>query len=264
MHSVPNGPDFRWLASPDAVGSATRRELVACWRDVSNAGGAVGFPFPPVGDEHVAPAVEELVESLAPGRNRLLLAAVTGELAGWLLVAGNEHELIGHWATVRRVQTAPAFRGSGIGRAMMDETARAAREDFGLEHLHLAVRAVAAPSVRPVCFLWEDGAFWWITGAYARLPRLLARDPRVSLVIDTCDLESGEVRQVTARGEAEVVDFDRERARRKLTRYLGPDESEWDTRFSVRYLEQPDQETRLVRLVPERMTARDPSFSPSS
>lgn len=125
----------------------------------------------------------------------------------------------------------------------------------------LARVAAAGPSVRPVWFLWEDGAFWWITGAYARLPEILASHPRVALVVDSCDLRTGEVRKVTARGEAEVVPFDPERARRKLARYLGPHEAAWDPRFSDRYLSDPDLTTRLVRLVPERITARDLSFS---
>jgi len=76
----------------------------------------------------------------------------------------------------------------------------------------LARVAAAGPSVRPVWFLWEDGAFWWITGAYARLPKILTSNPRVALVVDSCDLRTGEVRQLTARGDAVVVHFDPERA----------------------------------------------------
>jgi nitroimidazol reductase NimA-like FMN-containing flavoprotein (pyridoxamine 5'-phosphate oxidase superfamily) len=124
--------------------------------------------------------------------------------------------------------------------------------------------AAAGPSVRPVWFLWEDGAFWWITGDYARLPQILARDARVALVVDDCDLVTGEVRQVAAHGEAEVVAFDPERARRKLVRYLGPDEASWDARFHIDYLSEQAQATRLVRLFPARMAAHDLSFSPSS
>jgi len=124
----------------------------------------------------------------------------------------------------------------------------------------LARVAAAGPSVRPVWFLWEDGAFWWITGAYARLPEILASDPRVALVVDSCDLRTGQVQQVTALGDGVVVPFDPERARRKLVRYLGPHEANWDPRFSGRYLSDPDQTTRLVRLDPKRLTARDLSF----
>ncbi len=121
--------------------------------------------------------------------------------------------------------------------------------------------AAAGPSVRPVWFLWEDGAFWWITGAYARLPTILAEDPRVALVVDSCDLHTGQVQQVTARGTADVVDFDPDRARRKLIRYLGPDETTWDERFNLSRLSKPDAETRLARLAPERLSSSDLSFS---
>jgi len=93
------------------------------------------------------------------------------------------------------------------------------------------------------------------------LPKILTSNPRVALVVDSCDLRTGEVRQVTARGDAVVVHFDPERARRKLVRYLGPNEDNWDPRFSVRYLSDPDQATRLVRLAPTQLTATDLSFS---
>ncbi len=133
--------------------------------------------------------------------------------------------------------------------------------DAFLDRPLLARVAAAGPTVRPVWFLWEDGAFWWITGAYARLPTILTSDPRVALVVDSCDLCTGEVRQVTARGDAVVVPFDAERVRRKLVRYLGPNEEDWDPRFSGRYLSDPDQATRLVRLAPTQLTATDLSFS---
>jgi predicted N-acetyltransferase YhbS len=39
------------------------------------------------------------------------------------------------------VQTALAYRGRGVGQALMGEVARSAREDLGLEQLHLELRA---------------------------------------------------------------------------------------------------------------------------
>lgn len=123
------------------VDPATRSRLLACWRDVSNAGGAVGFPFLPVSDENVRPALEAMVQSLDPRLNRLLIVTIGEVLAGWLLLAGNESELTAHWARVLRVQTALEYRGRGIGRLMMAEVARAARHEFGLEQLHLELRA---------------------------------------------------------------------------------------------------------------------------
>jgi len=121
--------------------------------------------------------------------------------------------------------------------------------------------AAAGPTVRPIWFLWEDAAFWWLTGGWSRIPALLERDPAVSLVVDTCDLSTGRTLQVTASGRAEVVAFDPARARRKLVRYLGSDEDRWDERFRSGTFDDPS--TRWARLVPDRLVVRDVSFSPS-
>ncbi|ALL79852.1 pyridoxamine 5'-phosphate oxidase (plasmid) [Pseudonocardia sp. EC080610-09] len=114
---------------------------------------------------------------------------------------------------------------------------------------HVARLATNGPTVRPVWFLWEDGAFWWITGAYAKLPERLAADPEVALVIDTCDLATGSVWQVVVSGRAEVVAMDADRAVRKLVRYLGDDIDAWPERFRA-VLSDPD--ARLARLTPRR------------
>jgi nitroimidazol reductase NimA-like FMN-containing flavoprotein (pyridoxamine 5'-phosphate oxidase superfamily) len=121
----------------------------------------------------------------------------------------------------------------------------------------LAVTGRRGPTVRPVWYLWEDRAFWWLTGGWSRLGELLARDPRAALVVDSCDLESGEVLQVTARGTAAVLPFEAERARRWGTRYLGPDERHW-RRFRCGVFTDPT--TRFVRLEPTSLVARDLSF----
>ena len=78
--------------------------------------------------------------------------------------------------------------------------------------------ATTGPTVRPVWFLWEQESFWWLTGKWSRLETILARDPRVALVVDTCDLATGQVRQVTAAGTATLTPFDAKRASRKLAR----------------------------------------------
>jgi Pyridoxamine 5'-phosphate oxidase len=83
------------------------------------------------------------------------------------------------------------------------------------------------PTVRPLWYLWEEQAFWWLTGGWSKLGALVERDPRVALVVDTCDLDRGEVLQVTARGTAQIRPFDTDRARRWGRRYLGPDERHW-------------------------------------
>lgn len=120
--------------------------------------------------------------------------------------------------------------------------------------------ATSDPTIRPIWYSWEDGAFWWLTGSYSRLANLLERDANLALVVDTCDLHTGNVYQVVASGAAEVVPLDVERAVRKLTRYLGGDQSVWDPRFKSALYE--DDSTRMIRLEPSRLRARDLSFSP--
>lgn len=77
------------------------------------------------------------------------------------------------------------------------------------------------------------------------------------LVVDHCDLASGEVVHVRARGLGEIVPIDRDRALRKFARYHGPDQSTWDRRFALS-LEFPS--TRMCRLLPESIEAADVSF----
>ncbi len=135
--------------------------------------------------------------------------------------------------------------------------------DFDLEaflsHPLVARVATAGPTVRPVWFLWEEDAFWWLTGAWARLPDVVEENPEGALTVDTCDLATGEVRQVIARGPIEVFPYDRDRAVRKLRRYLGPDVSRWDDRFDPDAME----DAKFARLEPTDLSVRDLSFEPS-
>ncbi len=104
------------------------------------------------------------------------------------------------------------------------------------------------PTVRPVWFLFEDKTFWWLTASsYFRLQDLLAIDSRASLVVDSCDLITGQVFAVTARGKAVVHALDPQRAVRKLTKYLGPAAELWPSRFQDALT---DPTARLVSLRP--------------
>jgi hypothetical protein len=75
--------DIIQLTEPGEADQTVRQELTACWIAVTNAGGAAGFPFPPVYVGHVAPAVDALAARLDPERCRILLARINGSLAGW-------------------------------------------------------------------------------------------------------------------------------------------------------------------------------------
>lgn len=87
-------------------------------------------------------------------------------------------------------------------------------------------------------------------------------DPALALVVDECDLTTGTVRQVIARGRAELLPFDVPRGYRKLARYLGADETRWDERFR-RYLhdDPAGKGTTWLRLRPALLTARDLSYA---
>ncbi|HEY0001301.1 MAG TPA: pyridoxamine 5'-phosphate oxidase family protein [Actinoplanes sp.] len=121
--------------------------------------------------------------------------------------------------------------------------------------------ATNGPTVRPVWYLWEDQAFWILTGPWAKLFARVRADPSLALVIDECTLSTGVVRQVTARGTGELLPFDVPRGRRKLARYLGPDEDRWDERFR-RYLydDATGRGTVWLRLPPESMNAQNLSY----
>lgn len=124
--------------------------------------------------------------------------------------------------------------------------------------------ATAGPTVRPVWYLWEEDAFWILTGPWSRLPGLVERDPLLALVVDTCDVATGEARQVIAHGQAELLPFDVPRGRRKLARYLGPDEERWDARFrEYLYADPAARGTCWARLVPTSLVAKDLSFAVS-
>jgi GNAT superfamily N-acetyltransferase len=129
----------RQLAHPGEVSAGRRRELIDCWVTVSNAGGAVGF-LPPADSAQVSPAAAELIAGLEPQRSRLLLALADGVLAGWLNIRRELSPLVAHWGTVNSLQTHPAFQGRGIGTTLMTQARRVAREEMGLEQLHLALR----------------------------------------------------------------------------------------------------------------------------
>ena len=129
-------------------------------------------------------------------------------------------------------------------------------DEFLLRPL-IARVATNGPTVRPVWYVWEEEALWWLTGGWSRLQTILERDPRVAVSIDTSDLGTGIVLQVIAKGTAELEMFDPGRARRWGARYLGPDERSWG-RFGESVFRDPS--TRFVRLEPETLRARDLSY----
>jgi nitroimidazol reductase NimA-like FMN-containing flavoprotein (pyridoxamine 5'-phosphate oxidase superfamily) len=140
-------------------------------------------------------------------------------------------------------------------------TARPFDIDVFLARPLVARVATNGPTIRPVWFLWEEQAFWILTGPWTKLHDRIQRDPEVAILVDVCELQHGLVRQVVAHGSAELLPFDTDRGRRKLERYLGTDESVWDERFR-RYLYTDPSEigTVWLHLVPRTLRAIDLSY----
>ena len=120
-----------------------RAEIVACWTDVSNAGGAVGF-VPPVTMDEVQPTAEAQFAGVRSGRDRLVVGRTTegeqaGRVAALAFLVANDFAFTAHWLTLKRVMVHPDFQGSGYGYRLMAELAAVAR-DSGAEQLHLDCR----------------------------------------------------------------------------------------------------------------------------
>jgi GNAT superfamily N-acetyltransferase len=138
--SHPACADLIQITDPGQVTPRVRQALIDCWIEVANAGGAVGFPFPPVDVRHVGPVADRLIADLDLDYNRVLIAEVDGVLAGWLNLSRHRDPVVPHWGTVKRVQTRLGFRGRGIGIALMGEVRRIARDELRLEQLRLEAR----------------------------------------------------------------------------------------------------------------------------
>ena len=121
------------------VDDALRAAMLACWVDVTNAGGAVGF-VAPVTSADVEPALQHLVSGVHDRGDVLVVLTVDRELAGFAALVTSAHLLKQHWATVLRVQVHPSRQGAGLGRVLMQGVEDAGRR-HAREFLHLTVRA---------------------------------------------------------------------------------------------------------------------------
>jgi GNAT superfamily N-acetyltransferase len=120
------------------VDDALHGALLACWTDVVNAGGAVGF-VAPVTREDVAPRLDATLVAVREGRDALCVLEVDGAPAGFAFLVANDSPLRQHWCNVHRVQVHPSRQGGGLGRALMEGVHEIARAR-GWEFLQLSVR----------------------------------------------------------------------------------------------------------------------------
>lgn len=121
-------------------GSDLRDGVIALWKDVSNAGGAVGF-VPPVTAEEIRPEWLRHLTAVAQGRTRLLVGRdEEGEIAATAFLTFNSHRLMTHWIWLYTVMVHPRHQGKGYGRDLMAAAAEAARGFEGIEAIRLTCR----------------------------------------------------------------------------------------------------------------------------
>lgn len=130
---------LRFVLDPDLT-AELRREIVALWTTVTNAGGAVGF-VAPVTEEQVRPVAEAAFEGVVAGPDRILIGYDDdARPAAMVIFADNRFALKDHWCVLKRVMVDPEQQGKGYGMELMREAERVARK-IGWSALHLTVRA---------------------------------------------------------------------------------------------------------------------------
>jgi Pyridoxamine 5'-phosphate oxidase len=123
--------------------------------------------------------------------------------------------------------------------------------------------ATNGPTIRPMWYQWEEGAFWMISGAWAKLFARVQQDPEIAVCVDVGEFDRGRVLQVCAYGAVEIVEYDIPRGRRMLHRYLGPDEEAWSSEPDDYrgYLREPGPPgITWLKLTPRRLIAQNFSF----
>jgi len=90
-------------------------------------------------------------------------------------------------------------------------------------------RKDGAPHVKPVWAVWQDGALWWGTATKSVAGRNLARDPRISV-----HLESGDD-TVILEGRVEVIEPSPELIRAYNRKYSQPEDQTADAATWYRF-----------------------------
>ncbi|MDQ0252676.1 putative pyridoxamine 5'-phosphate oxidase family protein [Evansella vedderi] len=120
---------------------------------------------------------------------------------------------------------------------------------------HLATAVGDYPRDSPVWFHWEEEKLWIIGTATDTFPKRIKNNPKCAIGIIDFNVETGLVLHVGFRGVATVEPFNTAITNRLLSKYLGPDEKNWDPRF--RNL---DNSNVLICFVPKTVVVRDQSY----
>lgn len=120
--------ELPYIRVADHVPTRARQAMLEMWLRVNDAGGAVGFVHGAT-EEDVAPVLDGYIARLEEGGTVCVaLNSPLGELLGFGFVVGSTGVLMGHSATLERIMTDPARRGTNFGALLMAGLHRAARE----------------------------------------------------------------------------------------------------------------------------------------
>ena len=112
--------------------------LVQILRDAVGSGASLGF-LPPLSEEVAQAYWQDVVGEVASGRRVLLVATEDAEIVGSVQLELAAKPNARHRAEVQRLMVHTRMRGRGIGRALMSDIERAAR-DHGRSLLVLDTR----------------------------------------------------------------------------------------------------------------------------
>ena len=99
-------------------------------------------------EEECGLSLEEIGERLSPRPGRVTLGAFEeGRLVGILGLMRERHAKLAHKAFVWGMYVAPELRNRGIGRELVKEALKHAREMPGVRQVYLGVNAINLPAV---------------------------------------------------------------------------------------------------------------------
>lgn len=125
---------------------------------------------------------------------------------------------------------------------------------------NLATVSDDGPRNAPVWYIWEDAALWMLGAEGSSSVRRLERDPRCAVEIVHYDNSRGVLAHLGLRGPATVEPMVPSRFRRLLSKYLGPDEADWNVWFMDKVARIDNSDGRLIRLAPDSVFTNNVSY----
>ncbi|MCP3028705.1 pyridoxamine 5'-phosphate oxidase family protein [Halobacillus sp. A5] len=120
---------------------------------------------------------------------------------------------------------------------------------------HLSTSSTEGPRDSPVWVLWKDKCLWIIGTHGDTFPLRIKEEPSCAIGIVDFNPSTGKVLHAGFRGKATVEPFDINLAKHLFTKYLGPNENIWDSRFKDQ-----DPNNVFIRFVPETVVVRNQSY----